>query len=89
MTDVVEQIREVADPYLGEENTVEQRNALSAQISKRLSSLLEQGEILNYEFQILATQAQVLIGEASIELTLSVPMELRTIKTTVGLTPAV
>lgn len=89
VTDVIEQIREVADPYLGEENTVEQRNALSSQISKRLSKLLQDGEILNYEFQILATQAQVLIGEASIELTLSVPMELRTIKTTVGLTPAV
>lgn len=89
VSDVIDQIREVADPYIGEANVVEQRNALSAQISKRLSALMETGEILNYEFTIIATQYQVLIGECSIELTLSVPMELRTIKTTVGLTPAV
>lgn len=89
VTDVIDQIREVADPYIGEANVTEQRNALSAQISKRLSALMQTGEILQYDFRIIATQYQVLIGECSIELTLSVPMELRTIKTTVGLTPAV
>lgn len=89
VTDVIDQIREVAEPYIGEANVLEQRNALSAQISKRLSALMETGEILQYDFKIVATQYQVLIGECSIELTLAVPMELRTIKTTVGLTPAV
>ena len=45
VTDVVDQIREVSDPFLGEPNTVEQRNALSALISKSLTYLLNQGEI--------------------------------------------
>ena len=35
VTDVVDQIREVADPFIGEPNTIEQRNALAALISKR------------------------------------------------------
>ena len=85
VTDVVDQIREVSDPFLGEPNTVEQRNALSALISKRLSYLLQQGEILYYEFEINATIQQVILGECSISLTLSVPQELRKITTVVAL----
>lgn len=85
VTDVVDQIREVADPFLGEPNTVEQRNALSALISKRLSYLLEQGEITFYEFEINATVQQVILGECSISLTLAAPQELRKITTVVAL----
>lgn len=88
VTDVVDQIREVADPFLGEPNTVEQRNALSALISKRLSYLMEQGEILHYEFEISATIQQVVLGECSIALTLVAPQELRKITTVVALRAA-
>ena len=88
VTDVVDQIREVADPFIGEPNTVEQRNALSALISKRLSYLMEQGEILHYEFEINATIQQVVLGECSIALTLVCPMELRKITTVVALRAA-
>lgn len=88
VTDVVDQIREVADPFLGEPNTVEQRNALSALISKRLSYLMEQGEILHYEFEINATIQQVVLGECSIALTLVAPQELRKITTVVALRAA-
>ena len=85
VTDVVDQIREVADPFLGEPNTVEQRNALSALISKRLSYLMEQGEITYYQFEINATIQQVILGECSISLTLAAPQELRKITTVVAL----
>lgn len=85
VTDVVDQIREVSDPFLGEPNTVEQRNALSALISKRLTYLLNQGEILYYAFEINATVQQVLLGECTISLTLVVPQELRKITTVVAL----
>lgn len=85
VTDVVDQIREVSDPFLGEPNTVEQRNALSALISKRLSYLLENGEIQYYAFEINATVQQVLLGECTISLTLVVPQELRKITTVVAL----
>lgn len=88
VTDVVDQIREVADPFIGEPNTVEQRNALSALISKRLSYLMEQGEILHYEFEINATIQQVVLGECSIALTLVCPMELHKITTVVALRAA-
>ena len=88
VTDVVDQIREVADPFIGEPNTVEQRNALSSLISKRLGNLLEQGEIQYYEFEINATIQQVVLGECSIALTLVCPMELRKITTVVALRAA-
>ena len=88
VTDVVDQIREVSDPFLGEPNTIEQRNALSALISKRLSYLMEQGEILYYEFEINATIQQVILGECSIALTLVAPQELRKITTVVALRAA-
>lgn len=88
VTDVVDQIRDVSDPFLGESNTIEQRNALSALISKRLSYLMEQGEILHYEFEINATIAQVVLGECSIALTLVAPQELRKITTVVALRAA-
>lgn len=85
VTDVVDQIREVSDPFIGEPNTVEQRNALSALISKRLTYLLNEGEIQYYAFEINATVQQVLLGECTISLTLVVPQELRKITTVVAL----
>ena len=88
VTDVVDQIRDVADPFLGESNTTEQRNALSALISKRLGYLMEQGEILYYEFEINATMGQIVLGECSIALTLVAPQELRKINTVVALRAA-
>jgi hypothetical protein len=88
VTDVVDNIREVADPFIGEPNTVEQRNALSALISKRLAKLKEIGEIQSYEFEISATIQQQLLGEASIALTIVPALTLRKITTVVALRAA-
>jgi hypothetical protein len=88
VTDVVDQIREVCEPFLGEPNTIEQRNAMSALISKRLSYLMEGGEILHFEFEVLSTLQQMLLGECQISLTLVPPMELRKITTVVALRAA-
>ena len=85
VTRCVDEVREVADPFIGEPNTVEQRNALAALISKRLAYLKEQGVIQHFEFEISATVEQVLIGECSIALTLVAPQELRKITTVVAL----
>ena len=82
---VVDDIREVADPYIGEPNTVENRNALSAAISKRLSIHKEAGRILDSEFQLVATAESSLLGEAKLELTIVPPQELRKLTTVVGL----
>jgi hypothetical protein len=88
ITDVVDQIRKVADPFIGEQNTVEQRNALSALIAKRLAKLVEIGEIQSYEFEVSATIQQQLIGEASIALTIVPALTLRKITTVVALRAA-
>lgn len=85
VTQCVDEVREVADPFIGEPNTVEQRNALAALISKRLTYLREQGVIQYFEFEISASVEQVLIGECSIALTLVAPQELRKITTVVAL----
>ena len=89
ITDVVDQIREVCDPFIGEPNTVEQRNAMSALISKRLTYLKEDGEITYFEFEVISTIEQMLLGECQISLTLTPPMELRKITTVVALRAAV
>lgn len=88
VTDVVDNIRKVADPFIGEQNTVEQRNALSALISKRLGKLVELGEIQSYEFEVSATIQQQLLGEASIALTIVPAMTLKKITTVVALRAA-
>ena len=83
--DVVDQIREVADPFIGEKNTPAQRNALSALISKRLSKLVELEEIQSYTFEVQSTLQQQLLGEATIALELVPAFILRKITTVVAL----
>ncbi len=84
--DVADAIREVADPYIGEANTIEQRNALSAAIAKRLDLLVQNGVIQKYSYNLVATAQQELLGEASLELGIVPPQELRKITTVIGLT---
>lgn len=83
--EVVDQLREVSEPFIGQPNTIEQRNALSSALSKRLSTLTTQGMLVSYEFQVIATQADQVLGQCRIELTLIPPQELRRITTVVGL----
>ncbi|MCC0635241.1 MULTISPECIES: phage tail protein [unclassified Clostridioides] len=82
---VTDNIREVADPFIGEANTIEQRNALSATIAKRLDALLLQGVILDYSFNLIATQQDLILGQAKLEVGIVAPQELRKITTIVGL----
>ena len=82
---VVDHIREVSEPYIGEPNTVEQRNALSAAISKRLGNLRQDGVIAGYDFLVQASQLDQVLGQCSIELSIVPPQELRKITTIVGL----
>lgn len=84
--ETVDQIREVSEPYIGNPNTVEQRNALSAALSKRLGLLQTNGTLSSYEFAVISTAADQLLGQARIELTLQAPQELRRITTVVSLT---
>lgn len=84
---VCDQLREVCDPFIGESNTTEQKNAMAASISKRLMILKERGVILDYAFQIITTPMDQVLGQAKIELTIVPPQELRKITTVIGLKP--
>lgn len=88
VVEVIDEIREVCDPYIGEPNTVEQRNAMSAAISKRLGKLKEAGVVQDTGFQVIATMQDQLLGQAKIELTIVPPQELRRITTVVSLKPS-
>lgn len=82
---IVDNVREVCDPFIGEPNTVEQRNAMSSAISKRLSILKDKGVLLDSSFQIIVTPQDQILGSAKLELTIVPPQELRKITTVVGL----
>jgi hypothetical protein len=86
--EVTDHIREVCDPFLGEPNTQAKRNAMSALIEKRLGQLQTAEVIQRYEFQVIASVRDQLIGQLKIELTLVPPQELRKITTVVSLLPA-
>lgn len=83
--EAVNQIREVADPYIGEPNEVAQRNAMSSAVSKRLDQMKEAGALTDYDFQVIATPEMQLLGQAKIELTIVPPMELRQLTVVVSL----
>lgn len=85
LREVSDQIREVADPFIGEANSIEQRNALSAAISKRLDLLVTGGVVIDYSFNLVATQTDQVLGQASLELGIVAPQELRKITTVMGL----
>lgn len=83
--EAVNQVREVADPFIGEPNDTANRNALASALDKRLGRMVDSKALLDFEFQVIATPQMELIGEASIELTLRAPNELRNLTTVVGL----
>lgn len=86
--ETVDELRLTCDPFIGEPNSIEQRNAMSALIEKKLTGLKNAGVIQDYEFQVIATPIMQLLGEAQIELTLVPPQELRKITTVVSLSPS-
>jgi hypothetical protein len=84
---VIDQVRDAADPFIGEPNETAQRNALSAAISKRLDVLKKNGVIIGSDFQIVASPQDQLLGQASVELSITPPQELRKLTVVVSLTP--
>lgn len=79
------QVRVVADPFIGEPNDTANRNALAAALDKRLGKMVEAGVLETYRFDIIASAQMELMGEAQIELSIKAKNELRKITTIVGL----
>lgn len=87
--ELANETREVADPFLGEPNTPEQRNSLAALLDKRYGQHKEAGTIRDYSFNIQCTAYDELVGAAKIMLTIVPAQELRTITTVIALKPSI
>lgn len=81
----VDMVKAACDPFLGEPNTLPNRNSMAAAIDKRLSQIKEAGDLSDYSFNIIATVNDLILGKANIELTLVPPFELRQITVVVRL----
>jgi len=81
----VDEVRNVAEPFIGEAHTAAVRAALKTAIDKRLSELQKLGMLRRYETAVSATPTQQILGQATIELVLVPAFELRKINVLISL----
>ena len=81
-------VRAQAEPFIGEPNDAEQRNALDTAISKGLQMMVERGELRDFAFNVTATVAEMIAGVARVEMILVPRFEMRQIKVEVKLRPS-
>jgi hypothetical protein len=86
--DVIKAVRDVSEPYIGEPNTIEKRNALSDQIEEMLDLLRADGIIQAFKSQVLATDQDILDGNVKIALSIVPVFELRRINLIISLRPS-
>ena len=79
VADVIDSVRSVAEPYIGEPNTALARTSLETGIVRELARLQELGFIQRFEARVSATTAQEITGNATVELTIVPSFELRKI----------
>lgn len=79
VSEVVNVVRSVAEPYIGEPNTAAARVALETGIVRELSRLQELGFVQRFEAKVSATVAQQIQGDATVELIIVPAFELRRI----------
>lgn len=82
-----DEVRAACEPFRGEPNDVANRNAMSSAIDKRLNAMKEQGAIQGYEFRVISSLVDQVLGRAQIELTIVPPLTLRKITTVISLAP--
>lgn len=83
----VDDVKDAADPFIGQPNTLDKRNAFAAAMAKKLDARKAVGTISNYQFRLVFTQADLIMGALKVELDIVPPFELRKITQVVGLTP--
>jgi hypothetical protein len=86
-TAAVHLIRQVADKFIGGKNNIVMRNAMATEIDHALSSMKNSGDLQDYEFGILSTTSDAMMGNALIELKIVPAFELRNIKLIISLRP--
>lgn len=83
--EAVSQVRQVADPFIGEPNGLAQRNSLSTQIRARLDLLKEVGVLNDFQYTIIVSDTDRTLGNSFIDLEIVPAFETRRIKIRVGL----
>jgi len=78
-------IRDVGEPFLGEAMTGAQTAALETALERVLQNLVKNGVIRRFEFQLIITPQQRVLGQATVELKLVPAFELRRITVSVAL----
>lgn len=81
----VDGIRRVSEPFLGEGMTGALLAALETAIDNELKALVKDGVIANFDFQVISTTQQRILGQATVELKLVPAFELRQITVVIGL----
>ena len=84
--DIMDNIRRVGQPFIGEAFTDAKKAALTTQIQKGLMSLKESGLVREFTFSIEQTPQEEVAGTARIPLTIYPAFELRKIDVVVKLT---
>ncbi len=81
----VDGIRTVGEPFLGEGMTGVHIAALDTGIGDFLRTMVREGQINDYRFQLVVTPQMKILGQAIVQLTLVPAFELRSITVSVGL----
>lgn len=88
VNDAVNLIREIAEPYIGEPNTMSRRNGLETAIDTALNGMIRRGALNDFRFSIKSTLADQISGDMRISLDLVPVFETRRIFITVALKPS-
>ena len=82
---VIDALRAAGDPFLGFAGGSPQRAALETALEGEIQKLKKAGYIIRHVMSITATTAQRVAGEATVELEVVVPLELRKLKLKIAL----
>jgi hypothetical protein len=85
--DVIDAVRQAAEPFIGEAGGAAQRAALKTAIDAKLGRLQQGQFIQRYDLNVTATPAQQIQGDAIIELNIVPAFELRQITLILSLLP--
>lgn len=84
--ELVESVREVGDPYIGEPNTTASRNALQAQIKELLAQMQSAGKITSYlDPELVCSTQDIIDGNLKILIAFFPVFELRRINLVIAL----
>jgi hypothetical protein len=81
----IDAVREVGEPFLGEGMSGALMAALETAIDQALKALVKRGVLNRYDFQLISTPQQRVLGQATVELKVVPAFELRQLTVVVAL----